>query len=118
VIDKRLTEVASKITGLGDIPVLGKLFRSRSKQRSDTELLVIVTPTLVQPTSAGERVPGHPALELEKLPPLDKEKEKEKEKGEDKGEEQEKGEQKDDGAQADTQPEPPEGLEPPMGEWM
>jgi pilus assembly protein CpaC len=118
LIDKRLTEVASKIPGLGDIPVLGKLFRSRSKQRSDTELLVIVTPTLVQPTSAGERVPGHPALELEKLPPLDKEKEKEKEKGEDKGEEQEKGEQKDDGAQADTQPEPPEGLEPPMGEWM
>lgn len=73
LLDKRLTEVASKIPGLGDIPVLGKLFRSRSKQRSDTELLVIVTPNLMQPLAVGQTPPGLPSLELMK------EKEKEKE---------------------------------------
>ncbi len=78
LLDKRLTEVSSKIPGLGDIPVLGKLFRSRSKQRSDSELLVIVTPTLVQPIAAGAKLPG-PSLRLEALPPLESEEEKKKE---------------------------------------
>jgi pilus assembly protein CpaC len=118
LIDKRLTEVSSKIPGLGEIPILGKLFRSKSKQRSESELLVIVTPTLVQPMEAGEKAAGLPSLELEKLPPLKKEKEKEKEKGEDKGEQQEKAEQKGGGEQADRQPERPEGPEPLRGEWM
>jgi pilus assembly protein CpaC len=73
LLDKRLSEVSSKIPGLGDIPVLGKLFRSRAKQRTDTELLVIVTPTLVQPIAAGAKLPG-PKLQLETAPPLEKEK--------------------------------------------
>jgi pilus assembly protein CpaC len=87
LLDKRLTEVASKIPGLGDIPFLGKLFRSRSKQRSDTELLVIVTPTLMQPLAAGETPPGLPSLELlkekDKEPPATKEEEGGEQKGED-----------------------------------
>ena len=118
LIDKRLTEVSSKIPWLGEIPILGKLFRSKSKQRSESELLVIVTPTLVQPIEAGEKAAGMPSLELEKLPPLTKEKEKEKEKVEDKGEQQEKAEQKGGGEPAGGQPEHPEGPEPPRGEWM
>jgi pilus assembly protein CpaC len=78
LLDKRLTEVSSKIPGLGDIPVLGKLFRSRSKQRSDSELLVIVTPALVQPIAAGAKLPG-PPLQLETLPPIEPKKEGKKE---------------------------------------
>jgi pilus assembly protein CpaC len=37
LIDNTLTEVASKIPWLGDIPILGKLFQSRSLQRNNTE---------------------------------------------------------------------------------
>jgi pilus assembly protein CpaC len=37
---------------LGDVPVLGSLFRSTNYQREQTELVVIVTPRLVQPVAA------------------------------------------------------------------
>ena len=39
----------SKYPGLGDIPVLGNLFRSRSFQNNETELVILVTPHLVKP---------------------------------------------------------------------
>ncbi len=39
---------------LGDVPVLGSLFKSSSFQKSDTELVVIVTPRLVQPMPPGQ----------------------------------------------------------------
>jgi pilus assembly protein CpaC len=39
---------------LGDVPVLGSLFKSSSFQKSDTELVVIVTPRLVQPMAPGQ----------------------------------------------------------------
>lgn len=58
LLDKQLTETLEKIPILGDIPVLGKLFQSRSITRENTELLVIVTPELVQPISAGQTVPA------------------------------------------------------------
>jgi pilus assembly protein CpaC len=60
LIDNRLTEVSSKIPGLGDIPIIGKLFRSRSQNRSNTELLVMVTPKLVRPLSPGQVPPLPP----------------------------------------------------------
>ncbi len=43
-----------KTPGLGDVPILGNLFRSRSFRNGETELVIIVTPYLVQPVSAGE----------------------------------------------------------------
>lgn len=42
------------MTGLKDIPVLGQLFRSRDFQTSQTELVVIVTPYVVEPVAARE----------------------------------------------------------------
>ncbi len=39
---------------LGDVPILGSLFKSSSFQKHDTELVVIVTPRLVQPTVPGQ----------------------------------------------------------------
>jgi pilus assembly protein CpaC len=39
----------SKVPLLGDIPILGQLFRSQQFQRKETELVIIVTPYLVQP---------------------------------------------------------------------
>jgi pilus assembly protein CpaC len=39
----------SKVPGLGDIPILGQLFRSQRFQKNETELVIIVTPYLVKP---------------------------------------------------------------------
>jgi pilus assembly protein CpaC len=39
---------------LGDVPILGSLFKSSSFQKSDTELVVIVTPRLVQPSDPSQ----------------------------------------------------------------
>lgn len=39
---------------LGDVPILGSLFKSSSFQKHDTELVVIVTPRLVQPATPGQ----------------------------------------------------------------
>lgn len=42
----------SKFPGLGDLPILGALFRSSKFQRQETELVIVVTPYLVRPVSA------------------------------------------------------------------
>jgi pilus assembly protein CpaC len=39
---------------LGDVPILGALFRSKSFRRDETELVIVVTPYLVKPVSANE----------------------------------------------------------------
>jgi pilus assembly protein CpaC len=41
---------------LGDIPVLGALFRSASYQKNETDLAIIVTPRLVRPAAPGDTV--------------------------------------------------------------
>jgi pilus assembly protein CpaC len=44
------TQNVSKVPLLGDIPIIGQLFRSEQFQRNETELVIIVTPYLVKPT--------------------------------------------------------------------
>ena len=51
------TETFSKVPFLGDIPILGKLFQSIQKNKTNTELIVIVTPEIVQPIPAGAPLP-------------------------------------------------------------
>jgi pilus assembly protein CpaC len=41
---------------VGDVPVLGTLFRSQSFQKSETDLVIIVTPRLVRPAAPGEKL--------------------------------------------------------------
>jgi len=55
LIDNRVTETVEKLIGLGDIPILGKLFRSRSTQKSTDELLVVITPHFVKPLTPEEK---------------------------------------------------------------
>lgn len=50
-----LREVVTKFPVLGDIPVLGALFRSSSFQKSETELVIIVTPHLVKPVDMAKQ---------------------------------------------------------------
>jgi pilus assembly protein CpaC len=47
----------SKIPWLGDIPILGALFRSNKFQNNETELVIIVTPYLVRPPTATPATP-------------------------------------------------------------
>ena len=49
LMDHRAQVQLAKVPGIADIPVLGQLFRSRSINRSNTELLVLVTPHIVDP---------------------------------------------------------------------
>ena len=57
LLDNEVTETFSKVPGIGDIPILGKLFQSRQKSRKNTELLVIITPEVVRPVPAGQPAP-------------------------------------------------------------
>jgi pilus assembly protein CpaC len=50
-----LREVVSKYPVLGDIPILGVLFRSSSYQKNETELIIIVTPHLVKPIDMAKQ---------------------------------------------------------------
>lgn len=60
-----------KAPGLGDVPILGNLFRSRDFRRGETELVIVVTPYLVQPVNARDiKLPTdgyHSANELEQF---------------------------------------------------
>lgn len=49
LLDNRVTKTLNKIPGLGDIPFFGKLFQSRNLSKTNSELLIIVTPELVRP---------------------------------------------------------------------
>ena len=51
------TETFEKIPFIGDIPILGKLFQSMSKSKTNTELIVLVTPEIVAPIQAGTPTP-------------------------------------------------------------
>ena len=49
LLDHRTTDIFSKMPGIGDVPVLGQLFRSKNVNHSTVELMVVVTPMLVDP---------------------------------------------------------------------
>ena len=45
-----------KTPGMGDVPILGALFRSNGFQRNETELVIVITPYLVKPVNANDIV--------------------------------------------------------------
>ena len=55
LLDHRVTDNLSKIPGIGDIPILGQLFRSKNLNHTTSELIVIVTPTIVDPLTNRPR---------------------------------------------------------------
>ena len=68
LIDNTVNSITSKIPGLGDIPILGNLFKSKSLQKEKTELMVLVTAHRVSPTNQPPPLPPFPKKFLEKLP--------------------------------------------------
>jgi len=57
LLDNQITETLNKIPGLGDIPLFGKLFQSRQRQKNNSELLIIITPEIVNPVAASSQIP-------------------------------------------------------------
>jgi pilus assembly protein CpaC len=57
LLDNRETETLEKVPFIGDVPILGKLFQSMQRSRSNTELMVIVTPQLAAPMPVGQPTP-------------------------------------------------------------
>lgn len=53
LIQRETATNIDKVPGLGDIPIIGALFRSKKFQNKETELVVFVTPTLIDPSSPG-----------------------------------------------------------------
>jgi pilus assembly protein CpaC len=53
LIQNTSNSAISKYPGLGDLPVIGALFRSSNFQRKETELVIIVTPYVVRPATDG-----------------------------------------------------------------
>ncbi len=58
LLDNRDTETFEKIPFLGDIPILGKFFQSIQSTKSNTELLILVTPEIVAPIQVGVGLPA------------------------------------------------------------
>ena len=60
LLDRRLVESINRVPGLSKIPLLGALFKSRSENRNNTELLVLVTPEfpeVIEPDSPQPEMP-------------------------------------------------------------
>ena len=57
LLDNRITDSLSKIPGIGDIPILGQFFHSKNLNHSVTELIVIVTPRVVDPLKSPATQP-------------------------------------------------------------
>lgn len=69
LIDNRVTDTINAVPGLSKIPLLGRLFRSRSRDRTNTELLVLVTPEFPEPFDVGEE-PDNPPFTNDFLTPM------------------------------------------------
>jgi pilus assembly protein CpaC len=69
LLDRRTTEKLGKVPGIGDIPILGELFKSRDINKSFTELMVIITPVLVDPLSTPVAVGPLPKEAVSNLNP-------------------------------------------------
>lgn len=66
LMDNRVTSLMSKVPGLGDIPILGQLFRSKSLLKSNAELVVLVTARRISPSAQPAPLPATPEPVLNK----------------------------------------------------
>jgi pilus assembly protein CpaC len=62
LLDNNETQTLSKVPGLGDVPILGNLFRSKQFQKNESELMFIVTAQIVKPVNRDD-LPRIPAVE-------------------------------------------------------
>jgi len=60
LMDNRVTDITNKIPGLGDIPILGNFFKSKSLQKSNSELMVLCTARRISPSTLEPKGPANP----------------------------------------------------------
>ena len=60
LMDNRVTNLGNKVPGLGDIPILGNFFKSKSAQKSNSELMVLCTVRRVAPNVQAPKGPVNP----------------------------------------------------------
>ncbi len=60
LIDNRVTDIWNKVPGLGDIPILGNFFKSKSTQKSNSEMMVLCTVHRVSPNNEPPPGPKNP----------------------------------------------------------
>ncbi|MCH4867662.1 type II and III secretion system protein family protein [Pseudomonas sp. TMW22089] len=69
LISSRNSAQVNKFPGLGDIPILGAFFRDSNTSSEEKELLMIVTPHLVQPLAVNAQLPAMPGEKLRNYDP-------------------------------------------------
>ena len=69
LLNNTMNSTLQKIPGIGDIPILGQLFRSKAAQKNQTELVVMITPEILPNNSSGV-TPSLPRTPESYLPPL------------------------------------------------
>ncbi|GLH35380.1 MULTISPECIES: type II and III secretion system protein family protein [Pseudomonas] len=69
LVGNNTRSAVDKLPGLGNLPILGAFFRQSALIREETELLMIVTPHLVQPLAANARLPELPGEGLRTYDP-------------------------------------------------
>jgi pilus assembly protein CpaC len=57
LIKNNMTETVKRFPGLGEVPILGALFRSSEFQKDQTELMFVITPRLVKPLATAPALP-------------------------------------------------------------
>jgi pilus assembly protein CpaC len=72
LLQKTTIDVTNALPGIGEVPVLGALFKSNDFQRGDSELVIIVTPYLVRPASSPAELQAptdgfKPAIDLDRI---------------------------------------------------
>lgn len=60
LMDNRVTNVMNKMPGIGDIPIIGNLFKSKNLQKSDSELMVLCTVHKISPAMQAPATPKYP----------------------------------------------------------
>ena len=68
LMDNRVTNISNKVPGLGDLPIIGNFFKSRSLQKTKSELVVLCTVKRISPSTRPPALPTNP------MPFMDKEK--------------------------------------------
>jgi pilus assembly protein CpaC len=66
LMDNRVTNIYNKVPGLGDIPILGNFFKSKSTTKSNAELMVLCTVRRVSPSNQAPAAPANPKPFLDK----------------------------------------------------
>jgi pilus assembly protein CpaC len=69
LMNNQMTSTMQKVPGIGDIPILGALFKSKAAQKDQTELVVMITPEIL-PTNSPGVTPNLPKLGDTFLPPI------------------------------------------------